>query len=106
MRCRFGEPPPPQARELARLQGLQRPDGGFGFVNVGYAGFVGAQILAGAKLAHGTFVELGLQEALLIMGGVAVAYTVLGGLKAVIYTDTVQWAVLLVGLSLLALPLV
>jgi hypothetical protein len=31
LRCRFGEPPPPQARELARLQGLQRPDGGFGW---------------------------------------------------------------------------
>jgi hypothetical protein len=31
LRCYFGAPPPPRARELSRLQGLQRPDGGFGW---------------------------------------------------------------------------
>ena len=39
------------------------------------------------------------------MGAIAVAYTVLGGLKAVIYTDTIQWIVLMVGLIVVAIPL-
>jgi SSS family solute:Na+ symporter len=38
------------------------------------------------------------------MGAVIVLYTVLGGIKAVIYTDTVQWIVLFGGLLLFALP--
>lgn len=71
---------------------------------VGYAGFTSAQILAGAKLANGTFQNLSLNQALLIMGAVAVVYTVLGGLKAVIYTDTVQWAVLMIGLVFVGIP--
>jgi SSS family solute:Na+ symporter len=71
---------------------------------IGYAGFTSAQILAGAKLASGTLQGLDLETALLIMGAIAVGYTVMGGLKAVIYTDTVQWAVLLVGLSCIGLP--
>ena len=39
------------------------------------------------------------------MGVVAVGYTVLGGLKAVIYTDTVQWIILLAGLIFIGIPL-
>src|SRR5699024_12188103 len=54
---------------------------------IGYAGFTGAAILAGAKLAAGTFAELDITTALWIMGTVVVVYTVMGGLKAVIYTD-------------------
>lgn len=38
------------------------------------------------------------------MGAIAVFYTMLGGMKAVIYTDTVQWIVLLAGLMLVAIP--
>jgi len=72
---------------------------------VGYVGFTAAQILAGAKLATGTFPALSLQTALWVMGGVAVGYTVLGGMKAVIHTDTVQWVVLLVGLTFAGLPI-
>ena len=72
---------------------------------VGYAGFTSAQILAGAKLANGTFQGLDLQTAIYIMGTVAVVYTVLGGLKAVIYTDTVQWAFLMTGLVFVGLPI-
>src|SRR6056297_3493419 len=53
---------------------------------IGYAGFTSSQILAGAKLANGTFENLDLDTALWIMGSVAVLYTVLGGMKAVIYT--------------------
>lgn len=71
---------------------------------IGYLGFTSSQILAGAKLASSTFSGLSLNQALLIMGVVAVIYTVLGGLKAVIYTDTVQWIVLMTGLVFIGLP--
>ncbi|MDX1637273.1 MAG: hypothetical protein R3281_04840, partial [Balneolaceae bacterium] len=71
---------------------------------VGYAGFTSSQILAGAKLANGTFANLDLQTAIIIMGTVAVLYTVLGGLKAVIYTDTIQWAILMTGLIFIGIP--
>ncbi|MDZ7771937.1 MAG: sodium:solute symporter family protein [Balneolaceae bacterium] len=72
---------------------------------VGYAGFTSSQILAGAKLANGTFANLDLQTALIIMGSVAVIYTVMGGLKAVIYTDTIQWGLLMVGLVFIGIPI-
>ncbi len=72
---------------------------------IGYAGFTSSQLLAGAKLASSTFVSLSLQNALIIMGVIAVVYTVMGGLKAVIYTDTIQWALLLSGLIFIGLPL-
>lgn len=71
---------------------------------IGYAGFTSSQILAGAKLATGTFADLDLITALIIMGGVAVLYTVMGGLKAVIYTDTIQWAILMIGLIFIGIP--
>lgn len=71
---------------------------------IGYAGFTSSQMLAGAKLASGTFADLDLQMALYIMGAVAVVYTVLGGLKAVIYTDTIQWTLLMIGLLFVGVP--
>ncbi len=78
----------------------------------GYLLFAGSQILAGAKLASGTALRnvtaFGLTPftfSLYVMGGIIVIYTVLGGIKAVIYTDFVQWIILLVGLVLLAIPL-
>lgn len=72
---------------------------------IGYIGFTSAQILAGAKLATATFPSLDLTQAVLIMGVVAVVYTVFGGLKAVIYTDTVQWLLLMGGLVFIGIPL-
>ena len=72
---------------------------------IGYLGFTSSQMLAGAKLATATFPSINLDQALLIMGVVAVVYTVMGGLKAVIYTDTVQWIILLAGLIFIGLPL-
>ena len=39
-----------------------------------------------------------------IMGAIAVVYTMLGGMKAVIYTDVVQWIILLFGLMFVAIP--
>lgn len=77
---------------------------------IGYLGFTGAQVLAGAKLMAGTVLPDAvfgidpLNFALVVMGAVIVLYTVLGGIKAVIYTDTVQWIVLFSGLLFFALP--
>lgn len=69
-----------------------------------YLGFTSSQIVAGAKLASGTFPEITITEAVLIMGVVAVGYTILGGLKAVIYTDTIQWIILISGLLFIGVP--
>ncbi len=71
---------------------------------IGYLGFTSSQILAGAKLASATFPGISLQMALIIMGAIAVVYTSIGGIKAVIYTDTIQWLVLMIGLVFIALP--
>ena len=77
---------------------------------IGYLGFTSGQILAGAKLMSGSVVEWSppgmdvMTFSVLIIGVIIVVYTVLGGLKAVIYTDTVQWIVLMVGLVAFAIP--
>lgn len=77
---------------------------------IGYMGFTGAQALAGAKLASETiFPEpvLGMSPllfSLIVIAFVTIIYTVAGGLKAVIYTDTFQWIILLTGLILFAIP--
>ncbi|MDZ7845574.1 MAG: hypothetical protein U5L96_01655 [Owenweeksia sp.] len=57
------------------------------------------------QLATATFPTLNLQDAVLIMGITAVVYTVMGGLKAVIYTDTVQWILLMGGLIFIGIPM-
>mgnify|MGYP006278602037 CR=1 FL=1 len=72
---------------------------------IGYMGFTSSQILAGAKLASATFVGLNLETALLLMGIIAVVYTVMGGLKAVIFTDTIQWIILMGGLIFIGIPI-
>ncbi len=72
---------------------------------IGYLGFTSSQILAGAKLAAASFVGLDLQTALLVMGFVTILYTVMGGMTAVIYTDTIQWIVLMLGLILVGIPI-
>ncbi|HTO15947.1 MAG TPA: sodium:solute symporter family protein [Edaphocola sp.] len=74
-------------------------------VIIGYTGFTSSQLLAGAKLTSATFPTISLGTMLFIMGAIAVIYTMLGGIKAVIYTDVVQWIVLLAGLMLVAIPL-
>lgn len=71
---------------------------------ISYLGFTSSQLLAGAKLASSTFNGISLNQALLLMGVIAVLYTSLGGMKAVIYTDTVQWIILLTGLTFIAIP--
>ncbi len=72
---------------------------------IGYLGFTASQILAGSKLASATFPEFSSEATLLLMGGIVIGYTVLGGLKAVIYTDTIQWAILMIGLIAIGLPM-
>ncbi len=77
---------------------------------IGYLGFTSAQMLAGAKLASATIFRnppMGmdpLQFSLIVIAVITVTYTVFGGLKAVIYTDSIQWAVLLVGLIAVTIP--
>ena len=72
---------------------------------IGYIGFTSSQILAGAKLAAATFPAVTLDTAVLVMGVIAVLYTVIGGIKAVIYTDTIQWAILMLGLVFIGIPI-
>jgi SSS family solute:Na+ symporter len=77
---------------------------------IGYMGFTGAQILAGAKLASVTIFQYApwdmdpLKFSILLIAVITVSYTVIGGLKAVIYTDTIQWTVLLTGLIVVTIP--
>lgn len=80
---------------VARLAG--------GISAVGYTGFTGAQILAGAKLAESAF-GLPLVPAAIGMAVIVLGYTAMGGLQAVVYTNTVQWIVLFAGLLLFAVP--
>ncbi|WP_114985702.1 sodium:solute symporter family protein [Cyclonatronum proteinivorum] len=72
---------------------------------IGYLGFTSSQILAGAVLASATFDGLSLNTALYVMGFIIIIYTVMGGIKAVIYTDTFQWILLLGGLIFIGIPL-
>ncbi|MEX0929575.1 MAG: sodium:solute symporter family protein [Balneolales bacterium] len=77
-----------------------------GFISaIGYIGFTSSQMLAGAKLASASFEGLGLDAALYIMGIIIVVYTVMGGIKAVIYTDTFQWILLMSGLVFIGIPI-
>jgi len=77
-----------------------------GFISaIGYMGFTSSQILAGGKLASATFEGLSIENAVLIMGIIAIVYTALGGLKAVIYTDTIQWMILMFGLIFVGIPI-
>ena len=73
---------------------------------IGYLGFTSSQILAGAILAEATFTPLlDRQTALIIMGVIVIVYTAMGGIKAVIYTDTIQWIILMSGLIFIGIPI-
>ncbi|MCI5071536.1 sodium:solute symporter family protein [bacterium] len=71
---------------------------------LGYIGFTSSQLLAGAKLASATFPSLDINTALFFMGTLAIVYTAIGGIKAVIYTDTAQWMILMAGLIFIGIP--
>lgn len=77
---------------------------------IGYLGFAGAQMLAGATLASATILQtvpFGMDPmsfSLIIIAFVTIIYTAFGGIKAVIYTDAIQWIVLLFGLIVITIP--
>jgi SSS family solute:Na+ symporter len=66
--------------------------------------FVGGQIIAGGKLLQVTL-ELNLTLAVVLSGAIILAYTAMGGLKAVIYTDVFQMFVLMIGIIFIAVPI-
>ena len=66
--------------------------------------FVCGQVIAGGKLLQVTL-DLDLTVAILVAGAVILAYTAMGGLKAVIYTDVFQMVVLLIGILFLMVPI-
>lgn len=72
---------------------------------VGYLGFTSSQMLAGTKLATASIPELDASLALYLIAAIIIGYTALGGLKAVVYTDTVQWIILMGGLILVGIPI-
>ena len=71
---------------------------------IGYVGFTSSQILAGAKLASASFEAFSFNKVLIVMGVLTVLYTAIGGLKAVIFTDTIQWIILMGGLMFIGIP--
>lgn len=73
-------------------------------IGIAWFTFVGGQIIAGAKLLQAT-VAMDLTLAVVLSGAVILAYTALGGLKAVIYTDVFQMIVLLIGIIFIAVPI-
>jgi len=66
--------------------------------------FVGGQIIAGGKLLQVTL-GMNLEFAIFLAGAVILAYTAMGGLKAVIHTDVFQMIVLFVGIILILVPI-
>ncbi len=73
-------------------------------IGIAWFTFVGGQIIAGAKLLQATM-AIDLTIAVVASGAVILAYTAMGGLKAVIYTDVFQMFVLLVGIVCIAVPI-
>lgn len=66
--------------------------------------FVGGQIIAGGKLLQATL-DMNLAFAIFLAGAVILAYTAMGGLKAVIHTDVFQMVVLMVGVVFVLVPI-
>jgi SSS family solute:Na+ symporter len=73
-------------------------------VGLAWFTFVGGQVIAGGKLLQVTL-SMDLTLAVLLSGSVILAYTVMGGLKAVIYTDVFQFVVLFIGVLFIAVPI-
>ncbi len=103
-------------RVIDKIQGFttgdifeQRFDSKTGFIaaiviGLSWFAFVGGQIMAGSRLVMGT-TGLSMEVALLFAGAVILAYAVMGGLKAVIYTDVFQMVILFIGIILLMVPI-
>lgn len=72
-------------------------------IGIAWFTFVGGQIIAGGKLLQVTL-DMNLTFAVVLSGAVVLAYTALGGLKAVIFTDVFQMFVLMIGILCIAVP--
>jgi SSS family solute:Na+ symporter len=73
-------------------------------VGVAWFTFVGGQVIAGGKLLQVTM-GIDLTLAIVLAGGIILAYTAMGGLKAVIYTDVFQMVILMVGIVFIMVPI-
>lgn len=73
-------------------------------IGVAWSTFVGGQIIAGGKLLQVTL-GMELPMAIFVIGTIILAYTTMGGLKAVIYTDVFQMVVLVIGILFLLVPI-
>lgn len=73
-------------------------------IGIAWFTFVGGQIIAGGKLLQVTL-GMNLTMAVALSGSVILAYTAMGGLKAVIYTDVFQMFVLMIGIVFIAVPI-
>lgn len=73
-------------------------------IGIAWFTFVGGQIIAGGKLLQVTM-GINLTMAVALSGAVILAYTAMGGLKAVIYTDVFQMFVLMIGIVFIAVPI-
>ena len=78
--------------------------------SISYLGVAGGQMLAGAKLASVTIVQNNpfgvapITFALIVIAVITITYTVIGGLKAIVYIDTVQCVLLFGGLVFIMVP--
>jgi SSS family solute:Na+ symporter len=73
-------------------------------IGLSWFAFVGGQVIAGGKLLQATL-AMDLTLAIILSGSVILAYTAMGGLKAVIYTDVFQMIVLMIGILFLMVPI-
>ncbi|QTL99677.1 hypothetical protein GM661_17815 [Iocasia frigidifontis] len=73
-------------------------------IGVSWFAFVGGQIIAAGKLVAATM-GFDLTTAIILAGAVVLAYTVMGGLKAVIITDVFQMVILFVGIIFIMVPI-
>lgn len=73
-------------------------------IGISWFAFVGGQIIAGGKLVAGTL-GFDLTTAIILAGAVVLAYTIMGGLKAVIFTDVFQMIILFIGIIFLMVPI-
>jgi SSS family solute:Na+ symporter len=73
-------------------------------IGIAWFTFVGGQIIAGGKLLQVTL-NMNLTLAVVLSGAIILAYTAMGGLKAVIYTYVFQMFVLMIGILLIAVPI-
>jgi len=71
---------------------------------LGYAAFAGLQAVAAGTLAS-TLLGVNKTAAAIVLGAIFVVYTAMGGLEAVIWTDFIQFVIIVVGVFFCLIPL-